>query len=816
MYYPSVTGYKYGFTIIGIALAYCCAGEFRYLFSISASYASIVFPASGIALASILLFGYRAWPGVLLGNIILNCLMADLSGNLSEQIISVLPILFIAIGASLQAVFGAYLVRCFAGFPEAFINGKQLFSFLFYGGVASALVNSTLSMSMLFFTKRVSLDDAMINWATWWLGDCLGIFIFTPLVLLYGLKPLNAINRDKHRYMIAVPVIALFILTNAAVFFQVQYSLEKIQRIFNDKTLTMKVALERIVLNDLEILNSIERFFAGSAQVNKEEFNIFVSHFLANNKSITRIAWSPLVLYAQRDAYERRMQQMGYSNFQITELLDNKDIVRAGYHYEYTPIIYLEPRRGNEGLLGYDHYSNKDRHKAIEQARLSGKSIMTCPINLMQDSGNPQGIVMFKAIYRPGFADAAANERLNHLDGVVSLAFTGQDLMTQAFDSLDIKGLSYQLIDQTNPTAGSEVFNNHLAVSVPHNWQERLYILTHKSSLKQSFTFSVGGRVWQFLIMPTEAWMFEHEKNDTPLILLIGLFITTLVVVYAWLVIVRECQLEFSSDERELALIHAQNELSHRKQLEVLLIKQMQDKTRQSQQIAHLDRQRSMGAIAATLGHELNQPLTVIMINAQGAKLSVNKGISTAAILEQYLDRIIFSAHHINQVTKKIGGFIRPSQLKLVPVDMVKIIYEAAGFLEMDFLTHNIQIHHVMESSSCWVLGDAIQLTQVMLNLYRNAVEVLKDQSQRDIFIVVAQQASLTSITLRDSGPGMSEEALQLIGSPFYTTKKGGLGLGLSISRTIIEQHKGEMVFTNAETGGACFEIRLPTMLVSS
>ena len=815
MNYRSVTDYKYGFTIIGIALAYYCASEFRYVFSISTTYASIIFPASGVALASILLFGYRVWPGVWLGNILLNHLMGDLSGNLSEQIISALPVLFIATGASLQAISGAYLVRRFAGFPQAFINGKQIFPFLFYGAVISALVNSTLSISMLFLIGRISLDEALVSWSTWWLGDCLGIFIFTPLVLLYGLKPLNAVNR-KQRYMIAVPIITLFILTNVAIFFHIQYSQEKIQRLFNDKALTMKVALEHIILNDLEILNSIERFFAGSDQVNKEEFKTFVNHFLANNKSITRITWSPLILHAERETYERRMQQMGYSNFQITELVNNKDIVRAGYHSEYMPIMYVEPMPGNEAMLGYDPYPNKDRHKAIEQAKLSGKTIMTCPPNFLQASGSPQSIILFKSICHAGFSEATDNEKLNYLNGTVSLTLTFQDLMSQAFDGLDIQGLSYQLIDQTNLNAESELFNNHLAVSVPQDWQEILYVLTHKSSLKQSVTFSVSGRMWRFLIMPTDAWMFKNDKNDTLFILLIGFIITTLVVVYAWLVSVREYQLELSSEERELALIQAQNELSQRKQLEVLLIKQMQDKARQSQKIAHLDRQRSMGAIAATLGHELNQPLTVIMVNAQGAKLSVNKGISTVAILEQYLDRIIFSTHHINQVTKKISHFIRSSEVKLVPVDMVKIIYDAAGFLEMDFLTYNIQIHYAMESSYCWVLGDAIQLTQVFLNLFRNAVDVLKDQSQRDIFVVVTQQASLITIALRDSGPGMSEEAMQLIGLPFYTTKKEGLGLGLSISRTIIEQHKGEMVIANAETGGACFEIRLPTMLVSS
>ena len=110
------------------------------------------------------------------------------------------------------------------------------------------------------------------------------------------------------------------------------------------------------------------------------------------------------------------------------------------------------------------------------------------------------------------------------------------------------------------------------------------------------------------------------------------------------------------------------------------------------------------------------------------------------------------------------------------------------------------------------MLGDAIQFSQVLLNIYRNALEVLKLVEHRDIFISVVQLDHWVVLNITDSGPGFTAEALKLVATPFYTTKSTGLGLGLSISRDIIEQHNGQLLISNAEQGGACFEIRLPAL----
>jgi signal transduction histidine kinase/integral membrane sensor domain MASE1 len=638
----SFTGNKQVLTILVIAIAYFCASEFRYLFAFSTSFASLIFPSSGIALVGFLLFGYRVWPGVFLGNLLTNYLIIDTSGSQRGFYISLVSLLCIATGACLQAVVGNYLVKRFTDFPESFIKGKQLFSFLFYGGIVSGLVNATLSMSMFFLTGKVAFDEALMSWLTWWIGDALGVFIFTPLILLYFLKPLHECL-GKQYFIMTLPVIALFLLTNLAIYYQNQYSQEKLRSEFNDSALSMMQALQ----------------------------------------------------------------------------------------------VHLS----NENMVGQ--------------------------------------------------------------------SVNWSERVPQAFALLDTKDLSYRIEEQLG---GVEVLNyqDKAAVSAPITWQQRLYSQINKADLSKVTTFTWDKRVWKLIIVSSNSWRFHHQNNITLFIILIGLMLDCLVVIYSWLVIVKEYQLQMTSNLRERALRQVQDELARRTQLEALVIEHIQDKVKLSQQIAHLDRQRSLGAMAFTLGHELKQPLTVVMINTEMAKLSLKEEVFDSIKLEMYLDRILVSADFINKILKKIKTYIRPSALEAESVDIAELVREAADFLKEDMLNNGVELHYIIEQRPLKVQGIAIELKQVLINLYRNALEALKDQPQRDIFITVSQQHAFVNITVQDTGPGMSEAVLKQIGSPFYTTKQEGMGLGLSICKNIIEQQGGVLVIANAEMCGASFIVRLP------
>ena len=172
--------------IAGLAASYFATGKLGTFLAIPPGYATAIWPPSGIALAAILIFGYRAWPGIFLGSFLVNISTSLVAGSISETAFSVMITLVISTGASVQAIIGAYLIRRFIGFPIQLIKESEVFLFFLYGGILSTLFNSTIAVSILSAASRIPPENFLANWGTWWMGDALGIFIFTPLVLVWA------------------------------------------------------------------------------------------------------------------------------------------------------------------------------------------------------------------------------------------------------------------------------------------------------------------------------------------------------------------------------------------------------------------------------------------------------------------------------------------------------------------------------------------------------------------------------------------------------------------------------------------------------
>ncbi|HAS52098.1 MAG TPA: hypothetical protein DCS21_10305 [Gammaproteobacteria bacterium] len=231
---------------------------------------------------------------------------------------------------------------------------------------------------------------------------------------------------------------------------------------------------------------------------------------------------------------------------------------------------------------------------------------------------------------------------------------------------------------------------------------------------------------------------------------------------------------------------------------------------RLSEQIAHLERQRSLGLLSASLGHELNQPLTAILTNAQVARRGLRNGRFDPAQSLELLDKIVHNTHRASQIIEHIRGFIRPSATRRTPVNLAQVIQEVAGLVAAEARTRQVNFTFSLNQQPLQVLGDPIQLSQIVLNIFRNAIEALGQSEQREIQVRLREQAGRAVLQVQDSGTGLTSEALRQASQPFFTTKAEGLGLGLSISRAIAEQHGGELTLTNAADGGALAELTLP------
>ncbi len=229
-------------------------------------------------------------------------------------------------------------------------------------------------------------------------------------------------------------------------------------------------------------------------------------------------------------------------------------------------------------------------------------------------------------------------------------------------------------------------------------------------------------------------------------------------------------------------------------------------------QVAQLERQRSLGLMAGSLAHELNQPLTAILASAQAVRRGAASGRLDSAQSLELVDKIVFNTRRISGITERIRGFIRPSGLDSAPVDLEVITREMLELMQPDLRRHGVRVTFPAGGEPVLVQGDAIQLSQVVLNALRNAIEAVQLVPDRSLQIEIARSATEAVLCLRDSGPGLDPTLADQVGTPYFTTKEQGLGLGLSISIAILRHHQGSLSLRNAEGGGACVDIRLPLL----
>ncbi len=558
---PSILSLSWLLQITGLAAAYFITGKIGSYLAIPPGYATAIWPPSGIALASILIYGNRIWPGIFLGSFLINLSTSLITNIPADNFYSVVITLAIAGGSSLQALVGAYLLKRFAGFPNSLSSEKQVFLFLLFGGIFSALINATIAVSTLVAIGRIPIEISLINWGTWWMGDVLGIFIFTPLILVW-LQQSNENWRNRCN-AITLPIITMFVLTTIAVFYESQNDSKRLKLEFNQHALELALAFKNSISSHVNVLHSLGGFYAASATINRQAFKVFVTQSLEDFQGIQALEWSPIIVSSERDEFEKSVKQEGYENFQITERDVNKKMVRAGSRPLYIPITFLEPYQGNESALGYDFNSSQERQEALDRARDTGDLAITGSVNLVQDKSKQHGLVAYRPIYRKGLSHQSLEDRRNNIEGYVVGIFRVVDIVTAALKNLNTDELSFRLIDESAPVTEQLLFPDDQS-ELPLLVQQEDGVFGRHISLVKTLVLPVGGRSWRIEITPTQDYFAHHRSGNQWLILLAGLILTSLVGAFALVSsgrghllrkLVEERTLELSQTEQRFRLV---------------------------------------------------------------------------------------------------------------------------------------------------------------------------------------------------------------------------------------------------------------------
>lgn len=234
---------------------------------------------------------------------------------------------------------------------------------------------------------------------------------------------------------------------------------------------------------------------------------------------------------------------------------------------------------------------------------------------------------------------------------------------------------------------------------------------------------------------------------------------------------------------------------------------------RQQLEMTHMARLLSVGELATGLAHEINQPLAAILNYCRGTLRRVEEGRTPPpAQMLKTMELITRQARRAAEIVRRIRSFVRRTEYQRVEFSINDSCREVADFLHQEASDNGIRVEFELDPSDPLMVADRIQIEQVLLNLTRNAIEAYADceRDDRPVKIATRQEGDQIEVAVRDCAGGVDSAALSQLFDAFYTSKPSGLGMGLAISRTIIESHGGQLWAHSDGRNGTLFKVRLP------
>ncbi|MCK9554380.1 PAS domain-containing protein [bacterium] len=230
-------------------------------------------------------------------------------------------------------------------------------------------------------------------------------------------------------------------------------------------------------------------------------------------------------------------------------------------------------------------------------------------------------------------------------------------------------------------------------------------------------------------------------------------------------------------------------------------------------ELTHISRVTTMGELTAALAHELNQPLMAIMSNAQAARRFLLRENPDLDEFREILSDIIEDDKRASEVINRLRALLRKSDPEFKILNINVIIREVISLLHSDLIIKGISLNSELDENIPFVKGDRIQLQQVILNLALNSCEAMKDSDVKKLCVrSMREDSKFVAVGIEDTGTGIDDKNINRLFEPFFTTKKEGMGMGLSINKTIIESHGGALRAENNIGGGASFYFTLPVL----
>jgi diguanylate cyclase (GGDEF)-like protein/PAS domain S-box-containing protein len=482
---------------LGLALLYFVSAKLSLLLAVPPGFASPFFPASGIAMAAVLTWGWRALPGIGLGALLLNQQVAfERGATLWQSLWWVMPVV---IGSLLQAQAGGMLMRRWV--QPGMDSAHDALRFLGLGPLA-CLLSSSVSVPGLYWISGMREADLLLNWLVWWVGDSVGVLVGMPLALIVLGQP--RLLWWRRRWLLGLPLCVasgvLIVLYLKTSYWEVQRNSEQFR--FKSQQLGDQFQAQ---FGEYERLLAAMATVLGHHALSEAEFRRLARVYLESRPELRRMGWAPQVTASGRAEFEQWAGRNVMPNFVIREAGTARIPVPAKalpFHY---PVTWLEPLMSGDGALGLDFMSEPLRAAAVAQSSKTGRTAATAPLLLFQEKTPKRGILLLQSVRAADPAQPPV--------AMLSIVLEVGNYLQQTLARAGFAGFVARIDDVTEARTALPVMNDLQRAPRADDYQRQL---------------TLGGRQYLLTLAPTEGYMREHRSWQSWIVMVLGLLLTGL------------------------------------------------------------------------------------------------------------------------------------------------------------------------------------------------------------------------------------------------------------------------------------------------
>lgn len=769
-------------------IAYFAAGYGGLALAIPPGFASAVWPASGVALAFVLVLRpYAVYLGVACASFLLNLGVLKAAESSIDLSNLGLPAC-IATGAALQAAFGAFLYRKLVDKSNALVDSpKSVLRFLLVVAPLSCTIAATVGVGSLYLFGIISENVSVFSWLTWWVGDAIGIMLFTPL--LHALLSTNTRLSMSRKAVVVVPTSMVFLCVLGLFFVSLEYQKHSAQRQIDEvKEWISNTIAQRIFVTGGKF-EAYKAFYAGSQSVEYGELYTFSEELLSNDHLVTAVGWSQEVQHENRAQVEQWLNEKNLHEAETTPLgikqrhqsgrfvsVENKDV--------YYPLLSVYPQAYAKTAIGFDLSSEPQRAAAIRKSILTGEIQSTGPLDDVVKGESNLSVIMFLPIFDRN--EGGEQESANIFKGVITASLKIEDMLKGVISHAKERDLGFHLTDITER-------NNHL----------NLYHMNEAGSefyQPSSGLIHFYGRSYYLEVFALKTFNGD-AKNWASWIILTGGFLFAVMLQALILIITGITE----STKKEV----------ERKTRDIMQAKLQAEAASQAK-----------SDFTANVTHEIRTPLNAITgfinlclkttLSGRQQHYLENAKLASSTLLGLVNQTLDFSKIEAGQLELTVETFSLSSSLR-------KIYALFASQCNARDIEFRVSCEKTVPET--WQ-GDVLRIEQILLNLCGNAI---KFTSQGSVAVEISAKARAEEQTeewflqmvVKDTGIGIPEEKLSCLFDAYsqldssISRRYGGTGLGLTIVKHFVELMNGKISVVSGEAQGTAFTLELPLRVIN-